>query len=152
MITILCIIVFIWLLKKAFTPEKRDEKKVVEEIEKLPRIELKSNGVSKIDKYWYGEQNILDTFIYDNRKISLKLKSGKSFSAYLSDINVQFEQSKGMPLHIMVYKGSALYTNTYISFYESEHFNNKQWEIIKGVLCLSKKVYGLSSIKIYTKV
>ena len=69
MITLIIIVMIIWAVISACTPDKKNEKKVQEEIQRLPRINLRAKELSGFQKFMnlaYDESSILIDFTYPN--------------------------------------------------------------------------------------
>lgn len=150
MITILIIVLVIWALKSAFTPDKKDEQKVQEEIEKLPRIFLKGKNMGKMEKFAnlaFDDSKILKSFLYENGNVTFTMQSGQILVASLSSMEVHFVKFKNAPIDVTVKD-----RNYSLNFQEMIYlYQDQEWEIIFKVLSLAKTTYGTSIFSQWNK-
>ncbi|MGJ0550370.1 hypothetical protein [Phocaeicola vulgatus] len=139
MITFIIIIIVLCLIfgNKA---DKKNIQKDNEEIDKLPRIYFKSKNLTGTQKFLnlaFFDNEILNSFLYDNKRITLVMKNGRVVSAPLQEVEVHFTKTKGI-IEVTVKGG-----NSKIEFREMDHlFSHQEWEVIYRVLSLAGTTYG----------
>lgn len=140
MFIVIIVIICVWVLIASNTPDKKDKEKVKEEIEKLPRILLKSKNLSGWEKFVnlaYDDSTILKSFLYDNGFVTLTMQSGAKLTASLSSMQVIFTKVNSL-IEVTVSD-----RNSKIKFYEMAYlYSNQEWEVIYKVLSLANTTYG----------
>lgn len=123
MITLIIIVMIIWAVISACTPDKKNEKKVQEEIQRLPRINLRAKELSGFQKFMnlaYDESSILIDFTYDSGYVRLMMKNGNTLLAPLSETIVRFVKNSELITVTVEYKKMK------ISFYEMSKLYSDQ--------------------------
>jgi len=150
MFTIIIVVLVVWALIATFTPDKKDNLKVKEEIEKLPRIDLKGkkmSGLEKLANLAYDDNTILKSFLYDNGIVTLTMQSGKVLAASLTSMEVHFVKLRNAPIDVTV-----IDRNYKINFYEMAGlYSSQEWEVIYKVLSLANTTYGTDIFSSWNK-
>ncbi len=140
MITLLIIIIVIWAIVKANSPDKRSKKELArneKQIAQLPNMTLYAKEMSSTQKalnLWPGDKDLLQVFKYtnNNQQIYLKMKDGRSVNCPLSQLDVTFDKVSG------VYRIVIKNNSTTFSFYKYDYvFTEKEWEVILNTLTLA---------------
>lgn len=149
MITLIIIAIIIWAVISACTTDKKDEKKVQEEIQLLPRIDFKAKDLSSFQKFMnlaYDDSSVLTAFLYEQGYVRLTMKNGKILLAPLSKIEAHFVKNSGLIFVTVKCEGEE------VSFYEmSKLYSNQEWEVIYRVLCLAGTTYGTDIFSSWNK-
>ena len=137
----LCIILFIVLIF-AYRKDKHDHDADDDQLAQRPPFSIKAKPMSTISKLAnlaLLKSQLIDTFSYSNKSICIVMQNGKSISAPLKDIFVDFEKVRG----IVEYK--IKYNKQSVNFYKTTNISNKEWDAINSVLCLAGSTRGRST-------
>lgn len=149
MITLIIIIAVVLAIISINSPDKKNEKKVQEEIQRLPKIDFKANNLTGFQKFInlaYDESSVLTEFQYEQEYVKLTMRNGKTLFAPLSKMEVHFTKNSGLIVVTVKYREDK------ISFYEmSKLYSNQEWEVIYRVLCLAGVTYGSDIFSSFNK-
>ena len=143
-IFIFVIFAFIMSLKK----DKHNEEEDNEAISQLPEFTINAaemSTFSKILNLAINKSELLHTFSYSNKYVTMKMQDGKAFCSQLKDMYVIFEKTNGVIYYTITGNGKK------IKFYQTTNITDKEWEAINGVLCLAGSTRGRSLFSTETK-
>lgn len=140
MFTLTIIIIFGYLIYKAFNPsaDKKGTKNEIEEaIKQLPDMHLKAKPITGIYKMLYGKGYCLDEVDFHSGNLMMSLQNGKRFSGKLEDYSFYFVNNKG---HISI--TLAIYGKKTEFCYVESIFTKEEWKAICGVMLCAGKTYN----------
>lgn len=121
--------------------DKHDVEQDTEDLAKLPSFSIVAKPMSTFSKLVnlaINKGELLHSFSYSNASITIVLENGKTLSAPLRDLFVEFEKISGM----LYYRVNSNCTK--VKFYQTTNISNKEWEAISSVLCLAGSTRGRS--------
>ncbi|MBD5250959.1 MAG: hypothetical protein HDS56_07280 [Barnesiella sp.] len=130
---------------------KNDKHNVEEDneaISQLPDFRVNAKEMSTFSKILnlaINKSELLQSFSYSNKYVTMKMQDGKVFSSQLKDMYVIFEKTNGVISYIINGNGKK------ISFYQTTNITDKEWNAINGVLCLAGTTRGRSLFSKETK-
>lgn len=145
MFTLIIIIIFGYLIYKAFNPsaDKRGTEDEIEEaIRQLPDMHIKAKPATGFTKLWYGKGYCLDEVHFHDGKLKMSLQNGKRFSGRLKDYSFYFVKYKGNITITLEING-----NRTEFYYVDSIFSKEEWKAICGVMLCAGKTYNSSIIQ-----
>lgn len=143
MITFLVIVLMIVAIVMSIKKDKHNVQEDLDAMAKLPSfvIYAKPMGTfSKIINFAVDKSELLKTFSYSDKAISITTEKGKILAAKLKDVFVDFDKFNG----VIMYTVKA--PNQKIKFYQTTNIPSKEWNAINSVLCLAGSTRGRSFV------
>lgn len=150
MFTLIIIVVVVWLIISALTPEKKEKGEIERAIKRTPSVSL--NAMQK-------QPDNIDTFHYENGVVTIKMTNGGKYSGHLKNMVVNFTTEGGyrynynpvlkrtVPFYlgpIRKYVSITFNNNNSVRFLrDNAVFSDKDWDRIYNVLECAETIYRI---------
>lgn len=139
MFTFFLLVLFVIAMVSIFKKDSHNRSREDATLDRLPSFTVHARPMSTFSKIMNlaaSKGELLQTFSYSNRTVTIVTQDGKRLESPLASLKVRFEKYHGTVIYEI--KSGSQKT----SFYQTTNVTNSEWKAISNVLSLAGTTWG----------